>query len=1036
MRGRTALRTAVRRGLGGLGGALALCFSVVVSPAAQLPVRTFGTADGLPGDAVTALLEDSRGFLWVGTQTGLARFDGTTFVTYTTDDGLPHPGITALAEDRDGTLWVGTTGGLAHMLPVRESGGRLFEALTFEGLCTDPGIGAWRANEVGGMIRRRDGILWVASGPCVFRLEHDQPKPTLTRVDIAVSFTPGARPDVTSMAEGTDGSLWVSSGSGLARICPDGHVERLPLAVRGVFVDAAGDVWSIGRSLHRYTPAGCTGTAPTVAGTVVVGPETPAPPSAPGLLVTWGQAAGMAPHWGQSLAQASDGTIWAATTFGLYEVNGGHLRRYGTADGLAAESLVSVLVDSAGTLWVGTGPSGLMRVAPPGLASFTRRDGLLTDKVSQILPDGHGGVLLVGFPPAAGVHRVEGDRLRGTRFALPAWIHEPGWAESQAVLVDHLGDWWVPTGQALLRFSRPARVEDLANARAAATYGAAELGSQAVFRTFEDSRGDVWMGLLELGRLARWERSTGAIRRFGKADGVPEEPASAFAEDGHGAVWIGFYGGGLARWRDGRFRLFAAGEGIPAGFVSALLVDRRGRLWVGLLRTGLIRIDDPGAERLRVVDYGRPEGLGSEAVTCLAEDADGRIWVGTRNGADLLDPATGAVRHYDASSGLISNTTVAIGIDGGGRIWIATNSGVSRLQPGREGPPARLGLRLVELRTGGRERPLPEVGVTELRDVRLTTGAGDIELGFVGISLAAGETVGFQHRLGRQEWSALAAERRLHLAGLSPGRYLLSVRAVRSDGVTSDTASVEIVVPTPLWRRWWVVTAAALVVLGGAVSAWRARRRRRLDLERVRSRIASDLHDELGLSLSRIAVLSEVARRKSDAGRDAGGAEMREIGDEARDLIDATSDMAWALDPRSDDLPSLLARLRRMMADVFDGTGVAWSFAGPDAAAALALGAEQRRHLYLILKEAVHNAARHARASRVEVRAGLDRGTVTAEVSDDGVGFDPGGADAESGHGMTSMRRRAEELGGTLEVISGRGSGTLVRVVAPLGGAA
>jgi hypothetical protein len=509
MRARASLQQAARGALGVLGTALALCLSAVASPAAQLPVRTFGAADGLPGDAVTALLEDSRGFLWVGTQTGLARFDGTTFVTYVTDDGLPHAGITALAEDRGGTLWVGTTSGLARMLPARESGGRLFEALTFEGLCSDPGIGAWQANEVGGLLRRRDGTLWVASGPCVFRLEHDEPKPTLTRVDFAGSLAPGARPDVTSMAEGADGSLWVSTGSDLARICPDAQVERLPLPVRGVLVDAAGDVWSIGRSLHRYTPAGCAGTAPAGARSVVVGPDTPAPPPSPGRLVTWGQEAGMAPHWGQSLAQGRDGTIWAATTSGLYEVNGGRLRRYGTADGLAAETLVSVLVDSAGTLWVGTGPSGLMRVAPLGLANFTRRDGLLTDKVSQILPDGHGSVLLVAFPPAAGVHRVEGDRLVGTRFALPAGISELGWAEAQAVLVDHLGDWWVPTGQALLRFARPARIEDLGGARPVAVLGKAELGSQAVFRIFEDLRGNVWLGLLETGRLALWERKTG-----------------------------------------------------------------------------------------------------------------------------------------------------------------------------------------------------------------------------------------------------------------------------------------------------------------------------------------------------------------------------------------------------------------------------------------------------------------------------------------------------------------------------------------------
>ncbi len=1035
MRERAGRWESCRWALAETGCAVLLWLAAGAVGAAQLAVRTYGTAEGLPGEFVTALLEDSRGFLWVGTQTGLARFDGTSFVAYSTSDGLPHPGITALAEDHDGVVWVGTTGGLARMLPGRETDGRLFEAYSFEEFVTGPGSDARFTNEVSGVMIDHAGTLWVSSGPGLYRLQRRDGGSRFTPVELGLTSLGHGRQEVGALAEGPDGSVWTSTSSGLFRTGPGRQNERFPISGDGLLVDRQGDLWIVGDGLQRLTPA-APGAAPVPLRTVVItGPSAQPPPSSPGLLVTWGKAAGMTTR-GWALAESRAGELWATTSEGLFVLRAGRLHRYGIAEGLADERLTVALEDSEGNLWVGTALRGVMRIAPTGFVSFTKSDGLLTDRVSQILPDGRGGVLLVGFPPATGVHRVEGDRLVGTRFAIPAWVVDLGWAESQAVLVDHLGDWWVPTGEAVFRYPAVERLESLARASPRAVYGRAELGAQAAFRLFEDSHGDVWMGLLEPGGLARWERRTGAFHRFTAADGVPEGPASAFAEDHDGALWVGFYGGGVARFRDGRFRLFTAEDGIPPGFVSALTVDRRGRLWLGLLRAGVVRIDEPEADRPRTVHYGRREGLGSEAGRCLAEDGQGQIWVGTRNGAGLLDPASGSVRHYDTSSGLVANSVVSIRVDAAGRAWIGTASGVSRFERRPPGPPSRLALRLMEFRAGGKALPVPELGATELSGVRLPVGVRDVELGFAGITLAAGGMVGYQHRFGGREWSAPATERRLHLAGLAPGRYLVELRAVRSDGAASEVARVGFLLPPPLWRRWWVVTGEALLVLAGVLSAWRARRRRRVELERVRSRIAADLHDELGLSLSRIAILSEVARRKSDSGRDAGGAELREIGDAARDLIDATSDMAWALDPQSDDLPSLLARLRRMVADVFDGSGVAWSFAGPEAAATSALGAEQRRHLFLVLKEAVQNAARHARPGHVAVRVAVIGGRIVAEVEDDGVGFDPTSEDAVSGHGMTSMRRRAQDLGGSLEVATRPNGGTLIRLTAPLGSTA
>jgi len=227
------------------------------------------------------------------------------------------------------------------------------------------------------------------------------------------------------------------------------------------------------------------------------------------------------------------------------------------------------------------------------------------------------------------------------------------------------------------------------------------------------------------------------------------------------------------------------------------------------------------------------------------------------------------------------------------------------------------------------------------------------------------------------------------------------------------------------------------VVLAAAGVAYLAHRRRlaRLaELYQVRARIAADLHDELGLSLSRVAILAEVARPSLPPGG-RGAEALEEIATGARDLVDATSDMAWALDPRKDDLPSLLARLRRMAGDVCEGAGVTWSCTAPEGVERVALKAERRRHLYLILKEAIHNAVRHGRPSRVSLTLALADGRLRAEVVDDGCGFDPTALTESGGvgHGLTSMLRRAEELGGILDVDSQPGAGVTVRLEVPVG---
>jgi signal transduction histidine kinase len=225
-----------------------------------------------------------------------------------------------------------------------------------------------------------------------------------------------------------------------------------------------------------------------------------------------------------------------------------------------------------------------------------------------------------------------------------------------------------------------------------------------------------------------------------------------------------------------------------------------------------------------------------------------------------------------------------------------------------------------------------------------------------------------------------------------------------------------------------LLVAAAAATVGWALH--RAQVSRLLELERVRTRIAADLHDDLSSSLARISILSELGRRQMSDSGTGEPAILDQIGETARELIEATGDIVWAIDTRRGDLESLLARIRRFAGDLLEARGVSVLFAGPPRAAEIVLRPEMKRDLYLVLKEALHNACKHARAQKVWIEVAAAGRDLVAEVRDDGVGFAE--TNGNSGNGLRNFRERAERLGGTLAIDSSPGQGTRVRLTVRL----
>ncbi|MCB1009654.1 MAG: hypothetical protein KDB94_12285 [Acidobacteria bacterium] len=1018
-----------------LAWVLLVAFGAAAPPLAseRLAIHRLGQTEGLASDRVNCLLEDSRGLLWVGTTSGLSRFDGERFVSYGTADGLPNPSIQSVLEDASGRLWVATAAGLARMLPARDGDGRLFRAYTFEGTALDQIVRT--------LLEDSAGRLWVGVGGRLFRLDDGGDEASFREVDLGIEWLPDEAREVRDLAEGRDGSLWVATTIALLRLAPDGRQIRYPVApapdvasVLDLLVDSRGRLWILGAGVLVYQPDSFD--------VAVEGPLSerarPIEPALDRLPEREGEVVrllGLPASGYSSAIELRDGEVWIGSGFELDLVSADGWRKWTEANGLGSHRLSALLEDREGNVWIATYGLGLLRLDRQGFVSFGPSEGLATENASSIVPDGEGGVLVVGSPASSYVHVLRDGTLEAVRLPIEQDPPRPGWGWNQVTWRDSRGEWWVPTSGGLYRFARQRRVEDLAHARPLGVYGLrSELGSDRIFRLFEDSRSDVWVGAFGPVRLARFERATGRFRRLAPAAGAPSDVPTAFAEDAGGAVWIGFYEGGVARYRDGRFETFGAAEGVPVGFVSTLLADARGALWLGTSSGGLARAVEPTAPRPRFAPApGLPPG-GLDRVNCLVEDLAGRIYVGTDRGIERLDPERGVLRHFDTANGLAGNEVVAARRDGRGDLWFATSGGASRLHPVADGPPRPPRIQITEVRAGGRALPVPELGVPELAPFRVPAGVYEIEIGFGAVDLSAIGGLRYQVSVDSRrdgEWDPPSRERRVHLVGLGPGEYQFRARALRGDGVASAPVTLPFTVMPPFWRRGAFLTAVGLLVVAAVVGAVRLRLRRLAALQAVRERISADLHDELGLSLSRIAMLSEVARRRAGP---AAEESLVTIGDSARELIDATSDMAWALDPRRDDLGSLLARLRRLASDVFEGAGVAWSFDAPDCCDRLPLAAEVRRHLFLILKEALHNAARHSGASTVRLALAVREGCLEAEVRDDGRGFDAGGrAPGADGSGVASMTRRARELGGELEIESSVGRGTRVRLRAPVG---
>lgn len=1001
--------------------------------------RHFTTEDGLPGNIVRAVLQDRVGFLWVGTERGLARYDGHRFRTFDAGNtpALARIGETVwcLAEDEQGAIWAGIFGGL---LRVRHGE---FTAFT-NGL---PQRFVLQVAPTG------NGDLWVAGfhagiprGPCWLRRYDPERQRTTAEVVVA-----GHIRRLVPMGDGvgfiTDQPQWVQYWDGRSRTPVVRAVANLsepgyrvgagwepasPGALEGT-----GEAW--GRDAHGYVRR--EGWA-----RLRHGGEGPA------FYWRWDPRVNrpMAGRWAGGATEDE----WVGASFGLARIRDGVLEDIPLGAEEQLREVSCLCANREGGVWVGTEEDGLHLIRELPVSVLTTRDGLMGNEARTVCvgpsnsvwiatsgggwvwPDRRGAVSRairlrsmvldrggdpwIGFQEFGRLALRRGSRDGGDAVAVDLGLD---WQDPSTLMFAHDGTLWVACERGLT-WVRPERLRRTPErgwipdpAAPGPTSGRLRVGWELpeVFPVglVEAADGAIWLGTAAHGLI----RVTGGtqVERYTRADGLPGDRCEPVLAEADGAVWV-TGSGTLTRALGGRFRSLGEREGLPRDEFFDMIEDQAGNFWVSG-KLGVHRLSRRAAEevlagresRLRVQTLGTHDGLLTPECSSLhhpslARTADGRIWVATRVGVASFDPAE-AARQSQRLPVVVERVVV-------NRVERPEFSGPGRESAALVWPP----------------------------------GSGQsIEFHFAAASLLSADRTRFRYRLEGYDttWSPATDLRLAFYTNLRPGDYRFIVQATTSPGDWDgpETALRFRLQPrfwqTPLFLGFLVALVAAMAWAGHRIRVMQLRQAQELQHQRLfteeKARIAADMHDELGAALTQIVILGEVGKTHTTDPSHTFST-LDRISHGAREVTARLGDLVWATNPRHDRLDSLVAYLRQQTASALEMAEIAAQLEFPSEVPPIQVSATFRRNVLLVVKEALNNVLRHAHASHIRLILEIEAGRILhVRIVDDGRGFDPD-QPRDGGNGIGNLRRRAADLGGALQLRSAPGAGTSIQLTVPL----
>lgn len=980
---------------------------------------------GAPLNDVACILRDHTGFMWFGTIDGLYRYDGRNLLVFRNDPNdsttISASRIAQLAEDSTGHLLISTAGGLCRYEERTRSFTRIYpthpvslEQAWTSALYVDANNHIWFTNVAGlneyipatgqittyaifepvppklrfitshtvSAIHERKGILWMTTGQGLCRFDKTNRNWTYYRnpTGTPADSTNGLYNSMQQFMFDKDGSLWLGCwGDGLVHFDPATGTFEHHLLTDQVKIPGTENI-VIGVCPDQFFGD----TNRLWISTVDRG------------LAMFDKRRKQFSYFGWTLSERPDsifgsytfalcddnhGTFWVGAASGVYKIN--RFRQRFRQKSFVPYSnnpqkpdITCFAEDSArGVIYLGSFGSGMgtWNRATDSISHIPGLDYSVTGYINQIKKGPDGWYYVCG---EKNFMRYEPAHRTVEKIVLPDSI---GYLSN--VIDAGNGKFWVTS------YAKGVFLYDLVSKTVIPVITAKQLpasskpGIHALLCTFSDGAGNLWVGTKDRGVL-RYRVSDGAMHiysHFGTKMGNTFYNVSVIRQEDDGTIWAGS-DQGLLRFgkTDTTFRLFTTADGLPSNFIYHLVFDRMGKLWLSTNR-GLCQMDTK-KNTFRI--FTRKDGLN---------------WDGLYNESVLLSD---------------------------GSIILAGDKGFVYFDPVKftlnlQAPPVLFtSVKLMGNETGFL---LPDTAVVHT----FSHDQNQLQFEFAALSYIFPERNRYAYKLENIDADWVYTDNTHNSASYSslpPGRYVFHVKACNNDGIWNEKGIRYVfrILP-PFWATWWFRLLAVLVIALIIYGIYRYRIAQILRVERMRNKIAGDLHDDIGSALSSISISSAIGKQQA-ANNETVQRTLNDIGETSRSMIDNMGDIVWSINPKNDRFDQVLSRMRHFGEALLSPLGVTFSFEANIDNQQLRLTMEQRKELYLFFKEAIHNIAKHAQAKTVIVNIHLDGRLLDLNVSDDGRGFTPG--NGSNGNGLQTMKRRAAALKGTLTIDSATGTGT------------
>lgn len=936
------------------------CLFQTMGNAQVFPFRTYSIEAGLSESVVRDIVQDNRGYIWMATGFGLNKFDGIQFEAFFEDHGLNNGKLRSLFVDSKGRIWVGSDSGVNYVID--------------DSVYSDPNLSQLRLSSVISIYEDSEGGFWFGTdGNGLWHYYEGNDLIVYTSANGLGSN------EVRDIIQTQNGDLWFATRDGLTNLSngnfrmftmehglPENRIRDLELDP-----DNPNSFWIATRNgLSKYNK---------------------------GTFTNFGRELGIKDERIHAISIDENGIVWCGTESGVSEFNGRRFINYTTEQGLASNIVYSSLKDREGNIWFGTMGGGASIFLGKYLENYNTTNGLSDNLVTSFAQVGPNEVWIATYG---------GGLIKYRQGEFDYFTTQDGLIDDRVyhLSTDSKGRMWIGMRDGLSYMQHGTLT----------TLSDKEFPYRKIRDVMEARDGSLWISTYDEGLI---HLANGQSTQYDIDKGMPANRVVASTEAADGTIWAATYSG-VAALKNGEIHTYSIQEGLPNAAVMSVIEDDKGTIWVSTFG-GIAWFDG-----VRFVDITEEDGLPGRVCYFIHQSKDGYFWIGTNEGIVRLDAQRfysenreerlQAIQVINREQGLISNETNlgAVFEQDDGSLWIGTIDGVSKFIPaeyrGNNVPPV---LQILGVRAPGHDGLDNHFELNHDQDF--------VQIDFSAINFTAPNQILYEYRMSGidPEWQ-ITKERFARYPSLPSGSYTFQVRARSSSGIYStESQSIDFTILPPFWMSWWFILLVLAAIAGIIYLFYRNYQYMKMvDIERMRVRIASDLHDDVGASLTEIALQSDFLQASN---MDTEFKEsLQQIGKQCRRIVTSLDDIVWSIDARNDTLGDFTDRMQDYILNVLEPRNFTVNYDFEDLRMENKLPVPVKENLYLIFKEAVNNVAKYSNGNMVSVSMKSKGNNFTFQIHDNGTSEK---GLKKTGHGLRNMKMRAQRMGGNVEIDQSNG---------------